>query len=90
MRAKKAVGAAEHWKVGNMAKVKEIVMKVGRETQRGDVRLSAFLPETISLSVSYKGERAATVVLTAEQVEQLREALDEIVPRGDRRLRLAA
>ena len=73
-----------------MAKVRQIRLKVGRGTQRGDVGLSALLPETISLSVSYKGERAATVVLTAEQVEQLRQALDEIAPRGETRLRLAA
>ena len=73
-----------------MAKMRQIRLKVGRGTQRGDVSLSALLPETMSLSVSYKGERAATVVLTAEQVEQLRQALDEIAPRGEARLRLAA
>ena len=73
-----------------MAKMRQVRLKVGRGTQRGDVSLSALLPETLSLSVSYKGERAATVVLTAEQVEQLRQALDEMAPRGEARLRLAA
>lgn len=73
-----------------MAKVKEIRLKVGRGTQRGDVSLSSYLPETVSLRVSYKGERAATVVLTGEQVEQLRQALNEIAPQGETRLRLAA
>lgn len=73
-----------------MAKVKEIILQVGRGTQKGDVSLSALLPETVSLSVSYKGERAATVVLTGEQVEQLRQALDAIAPHGETRLRLAA
>ena len=73
-----------------MAKGKAINLKVGRGTQRGDVSLSSYLPETVSLSVSYKGERAATVVLTGEQVEQLRQALNEIAPQGEARLRLAA
>ena len=77
-----------------MARDKEIRLLVGRGTHRGSVSLSAFLPETLTLSVSYKGERAATVSLTAEQVEQLRRALDEISPQGEvraeERLRLAA
>lgn len=73
-----------------MARVKEISLKVGRGTQRGDVSLSSSLPEMISLRVSYKGERAATVVLTGEQVEQLRRALNEIAPQGEMHLRLAA
>jgi hypothetical protein len=73
-----------------MAKGKEIRLRVGRGTQRGDVSLSSFLPEIVSLSVNYNGERAATVVLTGEQVEQLRQALNEIAPQGETRLRLAA
>ena len=73
-----------------MARRKEINLKVGRGAQRGDISLSAFLPETVSLSVSYKGERAATVVLTGEQVEQLRRALDEVASQVEPRLRLAA
>ena len=52
--------------------------------------LSAFLPESLTLSVSYKGERAATVVLTREQALRLRQALDELAPQGEGRLRLAA
>ena len=77
-----------------MARKKAIRFRVGRGTQVGDVGLSAFLPDVLSLSVSYKGERAATVVLTGEQVRQLRLALDEIAPqveeRGEEKLRLAA
>jgi hypothetical protein len=73
-----------------MAKGKEINLRVGSEAQRGDVSLTSFLPETLTLRVSYKGERAAAVVLTSEQVEQLRRALDEMAPRGEARLRLAA
>lgn len=73
-----------------MARDKEIRLRVGRGTQRGDVSLSAFLPESLTLSVSYKGERAATVVLTREQALRLRQALDELAPQGEGRLRLAA
>ena len=73
---------------------KEIKLKVGGGTQRGEVSLSALLPHTVSLSVSYQGERASTVVLTGEQLLELRRALDEIASRGDLRgaekLRLAA
>ena len=73
-----------------MARGKEINLKVGRGTQRGDVSLSSFLPETLTLRVSYQGERAAAVVLTAEQLWELRRALDELAPEVEGRLRLAA
>jgi hypothetical protein len=77
-----------------MAISKEINLIVGRETQRGAVRLSTLLPQTLTLSVSYGGDRAATVMLTDEQVRQLRQALDELAPqvevRADEGLRLAA
>ncbi len=77
-----------------MAGEKEIKLRVGRGPQRGDVSLSAFLPQTRTLSVSYKGGRAATVVLTGEQVRQLRQALEAIAPqvdeRGEEKLRLVA
>ena len=77
-----------------MARDKEIRLRVGSGAQRGEVRLSTFLPQALTLSVSYKGERAAAVVLTGEQVRQLREALDELAPqgevRGEEKLRLVA
>ncbi|MFL6209825.1 MAG: hypothetical protein ACJ74W_13295 [Pyrinomonadaceae bacterium] len=77
-----------------MIRDKEVQLKVGRGTQRGTVRLSAFLPQLLTLSVSYKGECAVTVVLTDEQVQQLRQALDELSPpveaRAKEGLRLAA
>jgi len=73
---------------------KQINLIVGSGTQKGRVSLSAFLADRLSLSVSYKGERAATVVLTPEHVRQLRQALDEIAPQGESRgeemLRLVA
>ena len=77
-----------------MTRGREIKFRVGSEAQRGDVQLSTYLPQILTLSVSYKGERAATVALTREQVQQLRQALDELAPQVDARaeegLRLAA
>jgi hypothetical protein len=63
-----------------MEREKEITLRVGKDTQRGDMRLSAHTPHALSVSVSYKGDRAATVLLTREQVRQLRAALAELEP----------
>jgi hypothetical protein len=77
-----------------MTRDREINIRVGGGTQRGEVSVSTFLPEALTLRVSYKGGQAAAVVLTEEQVRQLRRALDEVAPqaeaRGEERLRLAA
>lgn len=77
-----------------MTKDREINIRVGRGTQGGEVSISTFLPETLTLRVSYKGGQAASVVLTEEQVLQLRKALDEVAPRAEARseetLRLVA
>ncbi len=77
-----------------MTRDKEITLRVGRGTQRGEVSISTLLPEALTLRVSYKGGQAAAVVLTEEQVRQLRRALDEVAPqaeaRGEERLRLVA
>jgi hypothetical protein len=77
-----------------MTKGKEISLRVGSGTQRGEVSVSTFLPESLTLRVSYKGGQAAAVVLTEEQVRQLRRALDEVAPqaevRNEEKLRLAA
>ena len=56
---------------------KEIEFKVGRRTVDGVVRLSTYQPELLQLSVSYKGERSSSVVLTRAQVQALRQALAE-------------
>ena len=58
-----------------MSKPREVEFKVGRRSTDGIVRLSLYPPELVQLSVSYKGERSASVVLTREQVQGLREAL---------------
>jgi hypothetical protein len=56
---------------------RETEFKVGRRSVDGVVKLSAYQPELIQLSVSYKGERASSVVLTRTQVQALRQALAE-------------
>ena len=63
-----------------MTTSKERELRVGRRSQDGTVRLSTNLPELLTLSVSYKAERAASVVLTREQVQQLQRALAELEP----------
>lgn len=73
-----------------MAETKEINLKVGTGTQVGSVTLSTWLPDRVFLSISYQGGYGPTVVMTPEQVQELRRALDEIAPRGEEKLRLAA
>ena len=62
-----------------MAKTREVEFKVGRRATDGIVRLSAYPPQLLQLSVSYKGERSASVLLTQEQIQALRTALDDFV-----------
>jgi hypothetical protein len=63
-----------------MSREKEHTIKVGSGSQRGTVSLSAHTPGRLTLSASYKGERAATVLLTREQVQQLRAAIEALEP----------
>jgi len=60
-----------------MANLRQIELKVGRRSTDGVVKLSPHPPELLQLSVSYKGERSASVVLTREQVQALRQALTD-------------
>ncbi|HLL76329.1 MAG TPA: hypothetical protein VK421_13845 [Pyrinomonadaceae bacterium] len=62
-----------------MIREKELKVGVGQQ-KPGRVRLSAGVPRGMMLSVAYKGERAASVLLTPEQVSELRAALEEIEP----------
>lgn len=62
-----------------MGSTKEVELKVGRRSNDGVVKLSAYPPQLVQLSVSYKGERSASVLLTQEQIRALREALSEYV-----------
>lgn len=77
-----------------MIRDKEINIRVGRGTQGGKVGISTFLPDALTLRVSYKGGQAVTVALTEEQVLQLRQALEEIAPhaeaQSEKKLRLVA
>lgn len=56
---------------------KEIELRVGRRSTDGIVKLSPYPPELLQLSVSYRGERSASVVLTRDQVIALKLALAE-------------
>ena len=56
---------------------KDIELRVGRRADDGIIRISALPPQLIQLSVSYKGERSSSVVLTRLQIQALRQALAE-------------
>ena len=62
-----------------MTKPREIQLKVGRRSTDGIVRLSPHPPALLQLSVSYKGDRSASVLLTQEQIQALRDALADFV-----------
>ena len=57
---------------------KEIELKVGRRSQDGAVSLSAFIPQMLTLRVTYGAERSSAVQLTLEQVRELQRALAEM------------
>jgi hypothetical protein len=60
-----------------MAKSREIELQAGRRSNDGVVKLSPYPPELLQLSVSYRGERSASVLLTRQQIQALRHALAE-------------
>jgi hypothetical protein len=55
----------------------DVELRVGRREHDGEIRLSALTPQVLQLSVSYKGDRASSVVLTLRQVQTLKQALAE-------------
>ena len=59
---------------------REIELKVGRRSNDGHVRLSTYMPGLLTLGVTFGGERASSVMLTREQVRQLRQSLAELEP----------
>jgi hypothetical protein len=56
---------------------RDIEFRVGRRANDGTIRLTAYTPQLVQLSVSYKGERSSSVVLTRSQVAALRQALEQ-------------
>ena len=73
-----------------MGETRKIELRVGTETQVGSVTLTSWLPDRVFLSVVSNDGYAPTVVLTPEQLRELRRALDEIAPQGEEKLRLVA
>lgn len=56
---------------------RDVEFRVGRRAVDGTIRLTAYPPQLVQLSVSYKGERSSSVVLTRSQVAALRQALEQ-------------
>jgi hypothetical protein len=56
---------------------RDIELKVGRRSVDGTIKLSTLPPQLLQLTVSYKGERSSSVVLTHIQIQALRQALGE-------------
>ena len=56
---------------------RDVEIKVGRRAFDGTIRLSPHPPQLLQLSVSYKGERSSSVVLTRDQIKALQQALAE-------------
>ena len=56
----------------------DLELKVGRRESDGEIILSPLTPHILQLTVSYKGDRASSVVLTLSQLQALRQALAEL------------
>jgi len=56
---------------------RDIEFRVGRRAEDGTIRLTAYPPQLVQLSVSYKGERSSSFVLTRSQVSSLRQTLEQ-------------
>jgi len=66
-----------------MSNTREVELKVGRRSTDGIVRLSAYPPQLVQLSVSYRNRQSASVLLTQEQIRELRAALANYVDEAD-------
>ena len=58
-----------------MGQTRDIELKVGRRSADGIVRLSAYPPQLVQLTVGYRGQQSASVLLTQEQMRALQKAL---------------
>jgi len=62
-----------------MGETRDVELKVGRRSADGIVRLSAYPPQLVQLSVGYRGQQSASVLLTQEQIRELRDALGNYI-----------
>ena len=62
-----------------MGDTRDIELKVGRRSADGIVRLSAYPPQLVQLTVTYRAQQSASVLLTPEQIRELRDALGNFV-----------
>ena len=62
-----------------MGETRDVELKVGRRSADGIVRLSAYPPQLVQLSVGYRGQQSASVLLTQEQIRALRDALGNFI-----------
>jgi hypothetical protein len=59
---------------------REVRIGTGRRGGDGRLRLSVFAADLLAVALEGHGERAPTLLLTREQAERLRDALDELLP----------
>ena len=69
---------------------RELRIRTGRRDGDGQLRLSVFAGDLLAVALEGHGERAPTLLLTREQAERLRDALDELLPHVETRSRGAA
>lgn len=69
---------------------REIDIATGRRSADGRVRLSVFAEGLLALAVEGTGERVPTLLLTVEQAEKLRHALDDLIPHAEGDARAAS
>jgi hypothetical protein len=62
-----------------MGEKRDVELKVGRRSADGIVRISAYPPQLVQLSVGYRGQQSASVLLTQEQIRALRDALGNYI-----------
>ena len=59
---------------------REVRIATGRRDGDGALRLSVFAEDLLAVALEGHGERAPTLLLTAEQARRLRDAISELLP----------
>ena len=59
---------------------RDVSISTGRRDGDGQLRLSVFAGDLLAVTLEGYGERAPTVLLTAEQAARLRDALSDLLP----------